>query len=358
MKVLHVLYSNQLSGAENVAADICIMFEKNLDTAYCSPNGSVATALKDREVIYFPMNSFSIRELKKVIRQFEPDLLHAHDVRATVLVSLVAGNLPWVSHLHVNNGDMSHLSAKSLLYRQAVRRADKIIAVSKSCLDDYKYKETIKEKTVVMENVLNPDRLSRLIELNDEGLAFDFVYIGRLADQKDPVRVAKVAADVLKKRPDCQFGIIGEGPMKKDMEEVFEREKVSSQVTFTGRLASPYKTLQSSKCLLMCSKYEGTPIAALEAMALSVPIVSTPVDGMKNLVITGETGVLSNENSVLVEAVCRLITDELYQVKMKRASFTRYQKVNDHQTYKHKLNSIYTDMLASRSVSARLEGEK
>ncbi|WP_051258409.1 glycosyltransferase [Atopococcus tabaci] len=357
MKVLHVLYTSQLSGAENVVADICMMFEGEIETAYCSPDGTIRSALDDRNVRFLPMKKFTYLELKRVIRTFDPDLIHAHDVRATVLASLAAGDIPLISHLHVNKDDMARATVKSILYKWAVEKAEKVIMVSTSCLDEYRYKAAIKEKAVLLENVLNPDRVEKLANYDKKDYGFDFVFIGRLTDQKDPERIARVASKVLQKVPGSRFGIIGEGPLKKDMERIFEQEQVSDQVTFTGRLSYPYRALKDSSCLLMCSKYEGTPIAALEAMALSVPIVSTPADGMKQLVVPHETGFLSTNDEELAESVVHLLTSLDLQEDMSKASYRYYQRLNDHEAYKKKLADLYKTVLQPVSIPEKVEVE-
>ncbi|WP_034301315.1 glycosyltransferase [Alkalibacterium sp. AK22] len=355
MKVLHVLYTNKLSGAENVAGDICMMVDENFEMAYCSLNGPIAAALADRGIRFLPLASFTYRELKKVIHSFSPDVIHAHDVRATVLVSLVAGPIPFISHLHVNNGDMNRPSRKAFLYKWAVRKAAKVIAVSDSCFADYVYNQDIKNKTDILKNIIYPNRLNTLAAYDTNDYTFDFIFVGRLTDQKDPERMAKVASEVLKAVPSSQFGVIGEGDMRKAMESVFEQEKVRHQVTFTGRLAYPYKAMQSSSCLLMCSKFEGTPIAALEAMAFKLPIVSTPVDGMQDLVTHEETGFLYADDANLSRAVVRLVTSEDLRNEMGEKSYHLYTKLNDHEQYKMQIEQLYREVADQSSLIRRAE---
>jgi glycosyltransferase involved in cell wall biosynthesis len=128
------------------------------------------------------------------------------------------------------------------------------------------------------------------------------------------------------------------------MEKIFGNEGVLNRVIFTGNLPYPYKALKNAKCMLMCSRYEGLPIAALEAMALGVPIVSTPVDGMRDIINHNETGILSSENEELINSVIRLLSDERLYKNMSSLSRKRFQDLNDENYYKEKLKSIYDEI--------------
>ena len=101
-KVLHVLSSNKYSGAENVATYIVKLTNDNYESVYTSPKGSIKESLKLRGIKYIQMNDFSVSEIKKVIHDYKPDIIHAHDFTATIKCILVNSKLPIVSHIHQN----------------------------------------------------------------------------------------------------------------------------------------------------------------------------------------------------------------------------------------------------------------
>ena len=84
MKVLHVLKSNRYSGAENIAITICANMQKYM-CAYTSPIGPIDEKLKEQNIKYYPMKKFCVMELKRVVKEFEPDVIHAHDFSASVI---------------------------------------------------------------------------------------------------------------------------------------------------------------------------------------------------------------------------------------------------------------------------------
>lgn len=343
MKILHILRSSRISGAENVVADICMMFKGQYEMMYCSPNGPIKQALADRGVKYFPLNKMCAGEVKRAVTSYEPDIIHAHDVRATVLAALVSGRIPIVSQIHVNMEDMRKHGLKPFLYLLAAKKIKKVIVVSKSCLTEYIFKKQIEDKAVHMRNIIYIPRIKKLITKDPGNYNFDFVYIGRMSYQKNPQRVARVASSVLKLCPDAAFGVIGDGELKGEMEAVFQKEGVANRVVFTGRLPYPYKALKQAKCMLMCSRFEGTPIAALEAMFLGVPVVSTPVDGLKGIIIDGLNGFSSDDDVRLCNCTVELLVNSHLQSKCSLNAIKMAQSINNVDDYKNSLINIYEE---------------
>ena len=99
--------------------------------------------------------------------------------------------------------------------------------------------------------------------------------------------------------------------------------------------------LHDARVMILTSLWEGTPICALEAMALGVPIVSTPADGMRDLVLEGETGFLSNDNAVLAERIIQIIKDASVYNALSDGAVKRFDEISDIQSYKNRLDKVY-----------------
>jgi glycosyltransferase involved in cell wall biosynthesis len=236
---------------------------------------------------------------------------------------------------------MNHLTIKSLLYLIAVQRAKHVIFVSESCLEQFRFSRLISKKTTILRNVIHKGRIERLLELDKNDYGLDFVFMGRIVHQKNPVRVAKVASSILKRCESSRFGVIGGGELSKEMEQIFEQEGVSDRVVFTGRLEYPYKALKDARCLLLCSFFEGTPIAALEALSLGVPVVSTPVDGLKSIIRDHENGYLSEDDEELSNFIQQILTNDDAFNELRKRTLHNFFSINDEYSYAHKLNDIY-----------------
>jgi glycosyltransferase involved in cell wall biosynthesis len=137
---------------------------------------------------------------------------------------------------------------------------------------------------------------------------FDIVCCGRLVANKGH----KEVLHALQKLPEAMLLIVGDGPLRWRLENYAERLKVSDRVHFAGWLpesSDVYRAIQSAKVFVMNSKSEGGPRVALEAMALGMPIISTRVGVMPDVIRDGENGrLMSGTTKDLVEKLETLLS--------------------------------------------------
>ena len=302
MRVMHVLNTNKFSGAEKVVIEIINKSSDQYEMYYCSPSGTINNNLKKNNIKHIELDSLNSRKsFKKAIDLAKPDIIHAHDIRATFFSSIYSGKIPVVSHLHGNSDQMKRVSLKSLMYLYSSFFVKHIIAVSKSVLKDYKYSSFITKKTSVLYNFVDKENLMKSVEKDTNIYDFDFVFLGRLSFEKNPLKIAEISSRILEEDPTLKFGVIGDGPLKNEMENIFIKNGVRSQVDFLGFVENPYKILSLSKFMIMCSKFEGTPMAAIEALHLGVPIITYPTDGLNELIIHGQNGYFAKDDNEFKE---------------------------------------------------------
>lgn len=344
MRVLHLLYSDSFSGAENVACQIIQMMRTKQDVqmAYCSRDGQIRQALEQREIEFYPLEDFSVGQVKKAIAQYQPDVIHAHDMRASVMSAFAAGRgVRIVSHIHNSDFVSRKLSAKSLLYLLANIRISKILWVSASCFDGYYFHKLLKKKSVILPNVIDAKAVEEKALSDTEEYNDDIVYVGRLADPKNPLRLIAILKKAQAQKPDLRVGIVGSGNLEEVTQRAAEKAGLMDNITFYGFRANPLKILRSAKVMVMTSDREGTPMVCLEAMALGVPIVSTPTDGLCDLVKPGITGYLENDNQAFASRLLALITDENLQRQFSAATTEEFARINDIEHYKEVLSEAY-----------------
>ena len=122
------------------------------------------------------------------------------------------------------------------------------------------------------------------------------------------------------------------------------QEKGLEQViALPGYQSNPYKALASAKAFLMASRYEGTPMSVLEAMALGVPVVSTATDGIADVVKPGVTGYLEETDEKLAERLKELLTDPEKQKSMSEASKKWFAQICDLEKYRQALDTAYQE---------------
>ena len=343
MKILHIANTNHFSGAENVICQINNLFldNENVEMVYVSPDGQIREALKDRGMRFHAVDTLSVKALKKVFAQEQPDIVHAHDMRASLITALACGKTKLVLHLHNNQHCNRRISKKSLAYLIPARKASHIFFVSKSTYTDYYFHQWFKNKSSVLYNIIDVASLYDRMALDKNDYAYDVVYLGRLTYQKHPERLVDVLESIAKMHPNLRAAIVGTGELEADVKAYIARKHLEKNIAMLGFHSNPVKLLADAKVMLMTSRWEGTPMCALESMAVGTPIVTTPTDGLVDLIDDGVTGFLSDNDDVLSEKVSDLITNDTLYQQMSIACKKQSKKQNDAQAFKYELMKAY-----------------
>ena len=242
MKVLHVLNSRIYSGAEKVACQIIKAFEQGdrVDMVYTSPQSDiVAQMLESQGVTYLPMSSLNPRELKRIIRQEKPDLIHAHDMRAGFVSALCCGKIPVVSHIHNNAFDARGISPKSIAYILAGLKAKHILWVSKSSFEGYAFHKLFAKKSSVLFNIIDAQQIYAKRDQDENQYDFDLIYVGRLTFQKDPQRLMRLCAKLKECKPDIKLAVVGTGELEEETKALCEELGIQDNVQFLGFQSNP-----------------------------------------------------------------------------------------------------------------------
>ena len=343
LRILHVSNSNLFSGAENVVCQIIRLFgsDEDIEMTYACPEGQICQVLTELGVAHLPMKELNGHELRRVVDAYKPDLIHSHDVRATVLAARFHKRAALVSTIHVNDVSMRSLSPKVAVFCLAARRMRHIFWVSGSCYEQYYFKNRVSSKSSVLTNVIDRDALVEKMNTDPNAYPYDIVYVGRLSPQKNPLRLAGVLALAASKKPGLRAAVIGSGELEARMKAKLDELGIAGNVSLLGYKFNPYKLLHDAAAMVMTSDFEGTPMVALEAMALGVPIVSTPVDGMRDLVVEGKTGYLSDDDEVLAERLVQLVNDPALRRALSDDALERFAQIADLGAYKEALAKVY-----------------
>lgn len=343
IKILHLLSSNRFSGAENVVFQIINMMknESEFELIYCSCDGQIREALKEQGIEFVPLNDITINEVKRVIREQRPDIIHAHDMRASLIAAITCRKTPLISHIHNNNYDSRGLSLKSIGYYFAAKKAKHIFWVSQSSFDGYFFNKYFINKSTVLYNIIDTVALETKMGTDDNTYNYDVVYVGRLTSPKNPQRLIQVFSKIVEQLPSVKIAVIGTGDLEKRTKDLSSELLLDENVSFLGFQNNPLKILHDSKLMMMTSRWEGTPMCALEAMALGVPIVSTPTDGLKELIENDRTGYLSDEDNMLAKRAIDIIIDSELHKKLSECAKSTSQRINAVEPYRNTILKIY-----------------
>lgn len=348
MKILHLLQSQRFSGAENVACQIIEMFRDDVgfEMAYSSRNGQIRETLNEREIAFYPIKEMSVSEIKRVVNKYNPDLIHAHDITASVLavLAVLGRKCKVISHVHVNNSNMAHINKKTILYQMVTPRLLHIFWVSQSCYDSYVFQKRVKKKSEVLNNVIDKASIIKRKNEDTREYNYDVVFIGRITEQKDPDRLIAVLKELTEKLPRVKIAIAGTGSLEEHIKKMAMQYNLMGNIDFLGFMSNPIKLLSDTKVMIMTSKFEGLPMTVLEAMALGVPVISTPVDGLKEVISNGFNGYLETEDSRLVHRLIDVINDTELRGRLSQNCIWKFDDMNNMVEYKKRIYSAYMKM--------------
>jgi N-acetyl-alpha-D-glucosaminyl L-malate synthase BshA len=263
--------------------------------------------------------------LVDVIKNHHLDLLHVHyaipHASAAYLAKQILAKegiqIPFITTLH---GTDITLVGRDKTYAPVVtfsiNESDAITAVSHNLREEtFKHFKIDKEIDVIM-NFVDVARFNRkpidafrqAIAPTGERIllhASNFRKIKRVPD------VVRIFASVRSKIP-CKLLFVGDGPERSTAEDLSRELGVSDDVLFVGKQEQMEDILAIADVFLLTSEYESFGLAALEAMAAKVPVVSTDAGGLAEINIHGETGFLSKVGDVdlMSEQVMQLLQSE------------------------------------------------
>lgn len=352
MKIMHLLNTATFSGAENVVCQIADMFrgDENVEMLYCSRDGAIRDVLKEKEIAFVPLGELSLAEVRRVISEHKPDIIHAHDMRATYIASCVCAKIPLISHIHGNAPDASRIGVRSLAYLFASRKVKHIFWVSESSFSSYIFNGLLKKKSSVLPNVIHANALRK--RANDaEGERFNIVYLGRMAKEKNPERFVRIVAKIKEQLPNIKAAMMGAGQLSDRVSELIKELGLQDNLMQYGFVDNPYAVLKNADIMMVTSLHEGMPIAAIEALTLGVPILSTPADGLCELVKPEYNGYLVKSDEDFVEKAIYILTSEEKLQNLKANAMVSSREYTNIDSYKNTILNEYFGCLKDRGIN-------
>ena len=278
-RVLHLLASNKYSGAENVVCTIIDLLKKEYDFAYCSPNGEISISLAEKNVKFLPLKRMSVKDIGKVVEKYKPDIIHAHDYKASCYAALFYKKAKIISHIHNNCPFATAWNFKTLLYSYFISRFNVIVGVSNTILDEAVYKKMAEPKYKVLYNYVNSDAVKRRADEYRVSKTYDVFFIGRLTEQKDPLKFIEIVNDV-NKIHNITAVMIGDGELMETCKEKLILYGLQERVELVGFQNNPFPYIKASKVGIMPSKWEGFGLTAIESMILNKPMLNSGCGGL------------------------------------------------------------------------------
>lgn len=175
------------------------------------------------------------------------------------------------------------------------------------------------------------------------------VCVGRLVPEKGQIVLVEAIAELRRRGVDAQLVLIGDGPARATIEQAVAAHGLTGAVQLTGAQGHPevLRLVAGGDVFCLASFAEGVPVSLMEAMALGLPVVSTRIMGIPELVADGETGVLvaPGNSDELVAALERLAVDAALRERLGRAGQARVTADYDLARESERLHGIFTEVV-------------
>jgi glycosyltransferase involved in cell wall biosynthesis len=181
------------------------------------------------------------------------------------------------------------------------------------------------------------------------GIPPDATVVGtvtRLSEQKAPLDFVSAAARIGARHPDVQFVIVGDGPLRAEVEAAITSEGLTHSVHLTGLRRDVPDLMHSFDIFALSSLWEGLPRVLPQAMAAGLPIVATAVDGNAEAVTDGVNGFLTpaGDPGALTEALLKLLRDPALAARMGQAGLARIDEFGARRMAQQ-IESLYEELL-------------
>lgn len=307
--------------------------------------------------------------LIKLIKSYKPTIVHTHASKAGALGRIAAKimGVPVIVHTyhgHVFQGYFNPLVTKLviLLERFLGRLSTKIITISPEQQQEIVYKFNIipVEKTIVIplgfdlkrfeESQTKRDELRNELGISDRQRAVAIV--GRLAPIKNHRLFIDAAALVLREYPnEFIFYVVGDGELKTEIKSYIENTHpiVNKNLVFTSWIADMTTLYPAMDMVCLTSINEGTPVSLIEAQASGVPVISTNVGGVKDIVQANETGVIMEGNTAeeLAKHLIQLHLNSSLRMKMSQNARNFVKEKFTYQRLVDDMDRLYKNLLAN-----------
>lgn len=359
-----------IGGAETVVRDLARMIDRsrfNLSICCLKALGPIGEELAAEgiDISVLPgvdlerPDYFTSIKLRRLIRQKRIDVVHSHTTYALVDAALCRCVTPGLKVIHTFHFGNYPYTGGRLLWMERIfsRLIDQLVAVGEAQKQQIRAAHWLPDSSIaVVRNGVEPSQMNTgdpdfRASIGAEGK----VVVGTIATlihQKglqDLLVVARRVRDTMK---NVHFVVVGEGIMRRELEDMRKELGLEDTVTFTGWLMNAATAvLPSFDIFFLPSLWEAMSISILEAMAAGKPVVATQVGENSHLILDGSEGLLYAPRDIegMASGLLRLALDEGLRISFGEAAA---RKVAEHFTVSHMTRAyqqIYLETVHSYS---------
>lgn len=319
MKVIQIMPEFGLAGAEIMCENLSSELKKmGIDIVVISMfdfHSAITDRLEEQgiRVIYLNkkpgLDLSMIPKMITIFRKEKPDVIHTHRyvMQYAIPAALFGGVKKRVHTLHniasKENTEKGQKLSNLFFHRFHVIPVALSDEVKRTVIERYHLDAG---NIPVVFNGINLDKCLIKTDYHVNG-TFKFLHIGRFAPAKNHLMFLRSYRKVLEVHPDTHLTLVGTGEMEQEIRSAVIELGLENHVTFYGITDNVYPLLAETDAFILPSSYEGMPMTLLEAMASALPIVTTEVGGIPDMLINGKEALLQKPTE-------ESITDGMLQI--------------------------------------------
>jgi len=344
IRVLHLVSSGGLFGAERVILNLASQdngsvtswvgainnkHNPHLEIIQEAQNAGLKTAIFDSRS-QADLKTLSL--IKRFLKENSINILHTHNYKSDITGFLAArlARVKWTATVHGWTSTDSKLHWYELLDRFVLKFAAKVICVSQNNYDRLLQKGIKKSSLAVIANGVDLEQFSSTG--SDQGLKKNFgigsheiviTIVGRLGEEKGHKILFNALSLIVPQCPDFKCLVVGDGPLRKRLEEQVNDLNLSPRIIFTGNRKDMAGIYKICDILVNTSFTEGLPMTILEAMASGLAIIATRVGAVPHVIKNEKNGILlePGDPDTLSRAIIGLLKDADKRKALARQAF-------------------------------------
>ena len=328
MKIVQVIPSLELAGAERMCENLSLELKKKNHDIYVislyDKTTEITENLKKNGIKVYMLGKKAgidlsiIKPLNAILHKIKPNIIHTHLYVVKYVLPYVIFSKVKVVHTVHNEADKEVPIFDQILHKILFKIGKVVpVAISKEIAKtiSLKYKIEIPREQIIINGV--PIELFMPKKNDMVNGRFTILNLARITEQKNSLFLAKVFNDSF--RDKCELWYVGGAEEKylKRLCDYIEKNDLTNQVKIMGIQQNVKDILNRCDVFVLPSKYEGVPLAIIEAMATGLPIIATMVGGIPDILDDGENALLCQcDEKEISDAINMVMTNSELREKL------------------------------------------